>query len=44
MTKKIHTGQNLFKDANDIWVLGKNNLDSLERLLFMLKAGAGILS
>jgi hypothetical protein len=34
-------GKNLFKDANDIWVLGKNNLDSLGRLPFMLKAGAG---
>jgi hypothetical protein len=35
-------GKNLFKNATDIWFLCKNNLDSLGRLPFMLRAGAGM--
>jgi hypothetical protein len=29
---KWFSGKSLFKDANNIWVLGKNNFDKLERL------------
>jgi hypothetical protein len=35
---KRFSGKTLFKDANDIWVLGKNNFERFWRLPFMLRA------